>query len=94
MSYAIIQTSSNYFSGAFNFITPFIKDFKKDLSAICSLYETKLFKFTHETEERAEFFYPFYELLHNADLSDFGFDDNPLMFLLQSFHPYFYKKIS
>jgi hypothetical protein len=94
MSYAIIQTSVNYFSGAFNFLTPFIKDFKKDLTTICSLYETKLFKFTHETEERAEFFYPFYELLHNADKSDFGFDDNPLIFLLQSFHPYFYKKIS
>lgn len=78
-------------AGAFNFITPFIKDFKKDLSKICTLYETQLFKFTHEKKERREFFYPFYDLLSLADKSDFGFIDNPLRFVLNSFEPEFFK---
>jgi len=81
-------------AGAFNFITPFIKDFKKDLSAICASYETKLFKFTHEDEQRVELFDPFYEYLSFFDKHDFGFNDNPLLFLLRSFEPTFYKAIN
>jgi len=81
-------------AGAFNYIAPFVKDFKKDLNKICSLYETRLFKFTHETEERQEFFYPFYDLLSLAEKSDFGFNDNPLVFVLKSFEPSFYKALN
>jgi hypothetical protein len=81
-------------AGAFNFITPFIKDFKKDLTAICALYESKLFQFAEEKEERKEFFYPFFDLLHFAEKGDFGFNDNPLLFILRSFEPEFYKAIN
>jgi proton translocating ATP synthase F1 alpha subunit len=81
-------------AGAFNFIAPFIKDFKKDLTAVVSLYENKLFNFAVEKEERREFFYPFYDLLHFADKSDFKFEDNPLLFILRSFEPEFYKALN
>jgi proton translocating ATP synthase F1 alpha subunit len=81
-------------AGAFNFITPFIKDFKKDLNSVCALYETNLFKFANETDERREFFYPFYDLLIHAEKGDFGFNDNPLLFILRSFEPEFYKAIN
>jgi F-type H+-transporting ATPase subunit alpha len=81
-------------AGAFNFIAPFVKDFKKDLTHICALYEVKLFKFTHEKEERREFFYPFYDLLPYAEKGDFTFNDNPLLFILRSFEPEFYKSIN
>jgi len=81
-------------AGAFNFITPFIRDFKKDLTQICALYENKLFKFANEKEERREFFYPFFDLLIHAEKGDFGFNDNPLLFILRSFEPEFYKVIN
>ena len=81
-------------AGAFNFITPFIKDFKKDLSHVCALYETNLFKFTHDKQERIDFFDPFYDLLAHADKEDFSFNDNPLIFVLRSFEPVFYKNIN
>ena len=80
-------------AGAFNFITPFIKDFKKDLTTICSLYETKLFNFTDEKEERRDFFYPFFDLIGFAEKSDFTFETNPLLFILRSFEPEFYKSV-
>jgi len=78
-------------AGAFNFITPFIKDFKSDLGAICALYEQKLFHFATSDETRLEFFYPFFDLLAHADKSSFGFNDNPLLFILRSFEPEFYN---
>lgn len=61
---------------------------------MCALYETKLFKFTSEKEERQEFFYPFFDLLTHAQKGDFGFNDNPLLFILRSFEPEFYKAIN
>jgi F-type H+-transporting ATPase subunit alpha len=81
-------------AGAHNFITPFIKDFKKDLSAICALYEQKLHKFAVESPERRQFFYPFYELLHLSDKTDYDFGSNPLLFVLRSFEPTFYNMIN
>lgn len=81
-------------AGAHNFIAPFIADFKKDLTAICTLYEVNLLKFTTGTPEREEYFYPFYELLSLADKTDFDFASNPLLFILRSFEPSFYKAIS
>lgn len=81
-------------AGAHGFIAPFIKDFKKDLSVICALYEQSLLKFAVGTEEREDFFYPFYELLSLADKTDFDFASNPLLFVLRSFEPTFYKTIN
>lgn len=81
-------------AGAHNFIAPFISDFKKDLTGICALYEQKLLIFATETPEREEFFYPFYELLSLADKSDFDFANNPLLFVLRSFEPSFYKLVN
>jgi F-type H+-transporting ATPase subunit alpha len=81
-------------AGAFNFILPFVRDFKRDLNKICALYEIKLFAFCQEDEERSEFFYPFFELLNHASKADFNFDDHPLLFLIHSFEPSFYKAIN
>jgi len=81
-------------AGAFNFITPFISDFRRDLSKVCLAYEAGLFKFAEEKEERRDLFYPFYELLNFAEKGDFGFNDNPLLFILRSFEPEFYKLIN
>lgn len=81
-------------AGAFNFITPFINDFKKDLSTICSLYEKQLHKFTIESETRSEFFYPFFDLLRFVDKTDYSFETNPLLFILRSFEPYFYTIVN
>lgn len=81
-------------AAAFNFITPFIKDIKKDLTTTLNLYETKLLKFALESEEKKEFFYPFYNLLPLVEKGDIDFDSNPLLFILNSFEPRFYKSIN
>jgi len=79
-------------AGAYNFIAPFIKDYKKDLTKVVPLYEQKLTSFLTE-ETRAAFFDPFYSLLHLADKEDFKFESNPLLFILKSFEPVFYKTL-
>jgi hypothetical protein len=61
MPMPLYEQSLIILAGAFNYITPFITDFKKDLTAICSLYEQNLMQFLNETEERKEFFEPFYD---------------------------------
>lgn len=81
-------------AAAFNFITPFIKDFKKDLTTICTLYEQRLIKFTESSETRKQYFYPFFHLLHYAEKGDFTFETNPLLFILRSFEPAFYNIIN
>lgn len=66
----------------------------KKIKPYLRFYETRLFKFTHDKAERREFFYPFFELLPFADKGDFTFNDNPLLFVLRSFEPEFYKAIN
>lgn len=81
-------------ASSFNYITPFIKDFKRDLTRICSLYETELLKFTHAVEERRDYFEPFYDHIIHADKQDFEVNDLPLAFILNSFEPHFYNLVN
>lgn len=81
-------------AGAFNYISPFIKDFKKQVGPISALYEQNLIKFSTEDETRQEFFYPFFQLLAFADKQCFNFETNPLIFILKSFEPSFYRTLN
>ena len=73
-----------------NFVSEFIKDYKKDLESTCVSYETNLFEFANDND-RMNLFAPFYNLLPLIDKSDFTFNDNPLLFILNSFEPVFYQ---
>jgi F-type H+-transporting ATPase subunit alpha len=73
------------------FILKFLlKDFKRQLVDVCALYESKLFKFLSERKEREELFLPLYYHIMHADKDTFGYDDNPLWFILKEFEPKFY----
>jgi proton translocating ATP synthase F1 alpha subunit len=74
------------------YITPFIKDFKRDIGVI-SLYEEELFKFV-TTGDLHEFFKPIFKLYHLADKEDFDFFTNPLIFCLNYFHFYLDEKLN
>jgi F-type H+-transporting ATPase subunit alpha len=78
-------------AAAYGFITPFVKDFKKDIGVV-SRYEKELYNFI-TTGNIYEFFKPIFRLYHLADKEDFDFFANPLLFCLNLFHFAFYEKI-
>lgn len=76
-----------------NFITPFIKDFKKDLANVVGLYEQTLLQFAAEQEDLVDFFGPFYQYLHLTDKEDYNYENNPLLFILRRFESEFHNII-
>jgi len=77
-------------AAAYGFISPFIKDFKRDLSAILT-YEASLFNFINQGS-LYQLFKPIFELYHFADKGDFNFNKNPLLFCLNYFNAVFFVK--
>ena len=78
-------------AAAHGFMGMFIKDYKKDLENICKEYERELLHYAISKKEIAEFFYPFYEYLPLIEKGDMNFNDNPLLFILNSFELEYYK---
>jgi proton translocating ATP synthase F1 alpha subunit len=70
-------------AAAYGFITPFIKDFKRDVRHIAS-YEANLFQFI-KTGLLFQLFEPIFHLYHFSDKSDFNLFTNPLVFSLRYF---------
>jgi len=68
-------------AAAYGFITPFIKDFKRDIGLI-SKYERELFAFMTEGDIYA-YFKPIFHLYHLASKEDFTFYTNPLIYILK-----------
>jgi F-type H+-transporting ATPase subunit alpha len=77
-------------AAAYGFITPFVKDFKRD-TALISKYETELFAFMNEGDIYT-YFKPIFHLYHHATKEDFSFYTNPLIFILRQFHFEFYLR--
>jgi len=77
-------------AAAHGFITPFIKDFKRDGSLIAQ-YERDLFTFI-TTGKVYAFFKPIFHLYHFADKSDFTFYTNPVIYCLRYFNNIFYLR--
>jgi F-type H+-transporting ATPase subunit alpha len=77
-------------AAAYGFISPFIKDFKRDIATILN-YENELFSFLNQGS-LYELYKPIFELYHFADKEDFNFNKNPLLFCLKYFHALYYVK--
>jgi len=77
-------------AAAHNFINPFIKDFKKNLNVIAD-YEKALYNFM-ESGDLYELYEPFFTYNQLASKDLFGFEDNPMLFVLNYFNNDFYNK--
>lgn len=77
-----------YLSSCIWIYSPFVKDFKRDLSAILT-YETALFNFLTEGS-LYQLYKPIFELYYLADKEDFNFNKNPLLFCLKYFNATFF----
>jgi len=77
-------------AAAYGFISPFVRDFKRDLSSILT-YEGELFNFLSQGSLN-QLFKPIFELYHLADKEDFNFNRNPLLFCLKYFNAVFFCK--
>jgi hypothetical protein len=77
-------------AAAYGFISPFVRDFKRDLSSILT-YEAELFAFLSQGSLH-QLFKPIFELYHLADKEDFNFNKNPLLFCLKYFNAVFFCK--
>ncbi len=72
-------------ASAFGFISPFVKDFKKDVGNILK-YEAQLFDFLADPDSPwFLFFEPIFKEYYLADKSDFKFTSNPLIAILNRF---------
>jgi len=71
-------------AAAYGFITPFIKDFKRDIGLI-SKYERELFTFMTQGSIYA-YFKPIFHLYHLASKEDFNFYTNPLIYILNYYN--------
>jgi proton translocating ATP synthase F1 alpha subunit len=78
-------------AAAFGFINPFIRDFKKNLSVI-STYENDLYAFM-ENGDLYELYEPLFTYYYLATKDLFGFNDNPMLFVLNYFTEEFYMKL-
>jgi F-type H+-transporting ATPase subunit alpha len=76
-------------AAAYGFITPFIKDFKRE-GALIARYESELFTFI-TTGDLYTFFKPIFHLYHYADKDDFTLYTNPLNFCINYFNLKFDK---
>jgi proton translocating ATP synthase F1 alpha subunit len=70
-------------AAAYGFITPFIRDFKREGSLIAR-FETELFTFI-TTGNLYTYFRPIFNMYHLAEKSDFNLYNNPLVFCLNYF---------
>lgn len=78
-------------AAAYGFITPFIKDFKKNLTVV-TLYEKALFAFV-DAGNVHDYFEPIFKLYALADKEDFVFITNPLIYVLNYFHFIFHEHL-
>jgi len=70
-------------AAAYGFISPFIKDFKRE-SSLIARFEKELFTFI-TTGSLYAYFKPIFTLYHFADKNDFNLYNNPLVFCLNFF---------
>jgi len=79
-------------AASYGFITPFIKDFKRDKHLI-AVYEKELYKFIN-TRNLYKLYKPIFKLYALADKSDFTLYTNPLIFCLNLFKFHFDKNFN
>jgi len=71
-------------AASYGFITPFITDWKKDISGIVKRYESELYNFI-SSGDLYEYFQPLFVLYEFSARSDFDFIMNPLLWVLNAF---------
>lgn len=78
-------------AAAHGFISPFIKDIKKQTGLIAE-YEKDLAKFL-TTGPVSAFFAPHFRMFHLTDKEDFTFETSPLTYLLRWFNFKFQTRV-
>ena len=72
-------------AASYGFISPYFKDFKRDVVSVSADYELKLYAFLQKVSIQ-KCFGPLFELYNYSEKIDFDFPANPLLFVLTFFN--------